>query len=130
LRGPPKTGAKPAQRRALGPCARVGWLVSERRACQVIPGHRSARLDPSVARGQRALRWRLRDLAAAWVRDGYRRLYIWLQREGWRVNHKQVYRLYRLEGLSFRLQQRKKRPSHLRVDAVDQVLVDLRDSMK
>ena len=57
----------------------------------------------------------LRDLAATRVRYGYRRLHILLQREGWRVNHKRVYRLYRLEGLSLRCKSRKKRPSHLRV---------------
>jgi putative transposase len=49
------------------------------------------------------------------VRYGYRRLHILLQREGWSVNHKRVYRLYRLEGFSLRLKHRKKRPSHLRV---------------
>jgi putative transposase len=37
------------------------------------------------------------------ARYGYRRLHTLLQREGWRVNHKRVYRLYRLEGLSLRL---------------------------
>src|SRR4029450_1128852 len=68
----------------------------------------------SVARDQTALRMRLRDLAAVRVRCGYRRLHILLQREGWRINHKRVYRLYRLEGLSLRLKHRKKRPSHLR----------------
>jgi putative transposase len=61
------------------------------------------------------LRMRLRDLAAAQVRYGYRRLHILLQREGWRVNHKRGYRLDRLEGWSLRLKRRKKRPSHLRV---------------
>ena len=39
-----------------------------------------------------------RDLAAARVRYGYRRIHVLLRREGWRVNHKRVYRLYRLEG--------------------------------
>jgi putative transposase len=58
---------------------------------------------------------RLRDLAAARVRHGYRRLHILLRREGWPVNHKRVYRLYRLGGLSLRLKHRTKRPSHLRV---------------
>lgn len=106
---------KPAQRRELVPCVRVGFQVSERRACHVIPMHRSAYRYRSVARDQTALRLRLRDLAAARVRYGYRRLHLLLQREGWRVNHKRVYRLYQLEGLSLRLQHRKKRPSHLRV---------------
>ena len=45
---------------------------------------------------------RLRDLAQARVSYGYRRIHILLQREGWNVNHKRVYRLYRLEGLGMR----------------------------
>lgn len=55
-----------------------------------------------VAAEQAALRMRIRDLAAARVSYGYRRLHVLLQREGWRVNHKRVYRLYRLEGLLMR----------------------------
>jgi putative transposase len=97
------------------PFVRVGFQVSERRACQVIPVHRSSDRYRSRARDQTALRMRLRDLAAARVRYGYRRLQVLLQREGWQVNHKRVYRLYRLEGLSLRLKSRRKRPSHLRV---------------
>ncbi len=58
---------------------------------------------------------RLRDLAAARVRYRYRRLHVLLRREGWRVNHKRVYRLYRLEGLGLRLKQRRKRVSAVRV---------------
>jgi putative transposase len=93
----------------------MGFQVSERRACHVIPVHRSAHRYRSVAQDHTPLRMRLRDLAAARVRRGYRRLHILLQREGWPVNHKWVYRLYRLEGLSLRLKSRRKRPSHLRV---------------
>jgi putative transposase len=37
------------------------------------------------------------------VRYGYRRLHILLKREGWRVNHKLVYRLYIEEGLQMRI---------------------------
>src|SRR5919199_1359568 len=55
------------------------------------------RSDPQVA-----LRMRLKELAAARVRYGYRRLHILLRREGWAVNHKRTYRLYRDEGLSIR----------------------------
>ena len=39
---------------------------------------------------------RLKDLAQDRVSYGYRRLHILLQKEGWAVNHKRVYRLYRL----------------------------------
>jgi putative transposase len=44
----------------------------------------------------------LKELAASRVRYGYRRLHILLQREGWRVNHKRVYRIYSEECLSIR----------------------------
>jgi putative transposase len=93
----------------------VGFHVCERRACRVIPVHRSTHRYCSVAQDQTAVRMRLRDLAAARVRHGYHRLHILLRREGWPVNHKRVYRLYRLGGLSLRLKHRTKRPSHLRV---------------
>ena len=49
---------------------------------------------------------RIRDLAQARVSYGYRRLHVLLQREGWPVNHKRVYRLYSQEGLMLR----KKKP--------------------
>jgi len=55
-----------------------------------------------VADEQAALRIRLRDLAQARVSYGYRRLHIMLLREGWKVNHKRVYRIYRQEGLQMR----------------------------
>ena len=44
----------------------------------------------------------LKELAESRVRYGYRRLHILLQREGWHVNHKRLYRLYCEEGLSIR----------------------------
>jgi putative transposase len=44
------------------------------------------------------LRRRIRELAAARVRYGYLRIYILLRREGWKINHKRAYRLYRQEG--------------------------------
>jgi putative transposase len=68
---------------------------------------------------QVALRIRLKDLAAARVRYGYRRLHILLRREGWKVNVKRVYRLYKQEGLSLRLKTRKKRVSALRPAKVE-----------
>jgi len=56
----------------------------------------------SAAPEQAVLRMRIRDLAAARVSYGYRRLHVLLLREGWKVNHKRVYRLYREEGLLMR----------------------------
>lgn len=51
---------------------------------------------------------RLRELAMARPRYGYRRLWVLLRREGWRVNHKRVLRLYREEGLLVRTRRRRK----------------------
>lgn len=56
----------------------------------------------STADPQTALRMRLRDLAMSRVGYGYRRLHILIEREGWSVNHKRIYRLYREEGLAMR----------------------------
>jgi putative transposase len=54
----------------------------------------------SVAADQTPLRTRIKEIAAARVRYGYKRVYVVLRREGWRINHKRVYRLYKEEGLS------------------------------
>jgi putative transposase len=54
------------------------------------------------------LRERLRELAQERRRFGYRRLTVLLKREGWRVNHKRVYRVYRAEGLLVRRRKRKR----------------------
>ena len=51
---------------------------------------------------QAALRMRIKDIAQVRVSYGYRRIHIMLLREGWKVNHKRVYRLYKLEGLMMR----------------------------
>jgi putative transposase len=89
--------------------------VSERRACRLAGVARSSYRYRSVAVDQTALRLRLRELAATRVRYGYRRLHILLRREGWRINHKRVYRLYREEGLGIRVKRRKKLASASRV---------------
>jgi len=69
-----------------------------------------SRKDPQVP-----LRRRLKDLAATYVRYGYRRLTVFLRREGWKVNAKRIYRLYSEEGLTVRTKQRKKLARRQRV---------------
>jgi putative transposase len=54
------------------------------------------------------LRERLRTLATERPRWGYKRLHVLLRREGYRVNHKLVFRLYREEGLLVRRRRRKR----------------------
>jgi putative transposase len=78
------------------------YEASERRALRVFRWPRSTHRQESVADPQTALRLRLRELAQVRVAYGYRRLTVLLKREGWPVNHKRVYRLYRQEGLVMR----------------------------
>jgi len=104
-----KKALKPAKKRELVQFLKVGFRVGERRACRVLGISRSSVRYRSRKGPQNALRIRLKDLAAVRVRWGYRRLHVVLQREGWRVNHKRVYRLYKQEGLELRIKRRKKK---------------------
>jgi transposase InsO family protein len=45
---------------------------------------------------------RMREIARARIRYGYRKIRVLLNREGWNVGKKLVYRLYREEGLGLR----------------------------
>lgn len=78
------------------------YQVSKRKACGVLEFQGSSCYYRSVADEQAALKIRIRDLAQARVSYGYRRIHVLLQREGWKVNHKRVYRLYKQEGLMMR----------------------------
>ena len=98
-------------REAVG-MMRKGTEVSERRACGLMERQRSTcRYRRRAAVDNQRLQLRLRELALQWRRYGYRRLHDRLQREGWRVNHKRVCRLYRLEGLQVRRRKRKRCPA-------------------
>ena len=87
----------------------VEVALSQRRACGLMELYRATcRYRRRTDEDQR-LRVRLRELAEARRRFGYRRLQILLQREGWQVNHKRVYRLYVEEKLSLRRKRGRKR---------------------
>ncbi len=89
----------------------MSYGVSQRRACSVLRVARSTVRYQSVADDRAELRIRLRDLASSRVRYGYRRLHLLLQREGYRVNHKLIYRLYVEEGLCIRRRSPRRRKS-------------------
>lgn len=55
------------------------------------------------------MRTRLKDLSSERRRFGYRRLHVLLRREGWQVNWKKLYRIYKEEGLSLRKRGGRKR---------------------
>lgn len=75
--------------------------VSERRACKVTGQHRSTqRCTPRPPRADDAkLRRRLRQIARAHPRWGWRKAHDILVREGWTLNRKRTHRLWRAEGL-------------------------------
>ena len=73
--------------------------VSQRRACEVLRHPRSTQRYESVKDDQAALRARIKEIAGVHVTWGYQRIWTKLRREGWAVNRKRVYRLYREEGL-------------------------------
>jgi putative transposase len=81
---------------------------SQRRACRVAGAARATVRYRHRRAEQEPLRMRLRELAAARPRFGYRRLTVLVRREQGAVNHKRVYRLYRLEGLAVRRRGRKR----------------------
>lgn len=107
---------KPAVRRDVARHLQGAYAAGERRACHATGFRRSSQRCRPRRDPQTELRIRLRDMAAARVRYGYRRLHILLRREGWPVNHKRTYRLHAEEGLSIRTKApRRKRAWRYRV---------------
>ncbi|UQN08019.1 IS3 family transposase [Deinococcus sp. QL22] len=98
----------PLKREMVG-FVRERFGVTERRACRQLGFWRSTgRHNSPGEEKDQALKTRLRELAGERPRFGYRRLHVMLRREGYRVNHKRIYRIYRVEGLSVRRKVRKK----------------------
>ncbi len=83
--------------------------MSERRACRVLDQARSTqRHEPRVDPEETFLIRRIVELASEYGRYGYRRVTALLWREGWRVNHKRVERIWRMEGLKVPAKQPKR----------------------
>jgi putative transposase len=81
---------------------------SERRACKLLEMDRSCyRYEPAQDRNEQ-LRQELKSLAQEKPRYGYRRLHVLLERRGWKINHKRLYRVYGQENLAVRRLKRKR----------------------
>jgi putative transposase len=76
---------KPSRRRPMVGYLCGGYGVSERRACGVAKLARSTQRYRSWKNAQTALRLRIREIAQARVRYGYRKIRVPLSREGWKV---------------------------------------------
>jgi len=104
------------ERRRVVRRIQVAQKVSERRAIRWTGFPRSTIRYQSVGPTQDALRTRIRALALERPRWGYRRIHVLLRREGWTVNRKRVYRLYRDEGLAVRRKGKRKRSQVPRIE--------------
>ena len=78
------------------------FQASERKSCTVLRINRGWHRRQPTRDEQAFLRMRIRETASVRKRYGYRRIHVLLLREGWKINHKRVYRLYRQEGLNLR----------------------------
>ena len=88
-------------------CSELG--VSQRRACAVIKQPRSTQRREAIKRDDEdALTQAIIRLASEYGRYGYRRITALLQAEGWEVNHKRVWRIWRREGLKVPMKQPKR----------------------
>lgn len=84
--------------------------LSERRACKVLGQARSTQRYVVRERDdEKPLVQRMLSLVRGHPRYGYRRIWALLCGDGFRVNRKRVYRLWRKEGLKVPRKQRKKR---------------------
>jgi putative transposase len=82
--------------------------ISERRVCGLLGVWRSSCRYRKKPDRNEQLRERLVELAQERPRFGYRRLGVLLGREGQRINHKRLFRVYQAAGLSVKRTRRKK----------------------
>ena len=78
------------------------------RSCGLIGMSRSLYRYEAKRPGDEKLKTRLTALAGQKRRYGYRRLHVLLRREGWSINWKRTYRVYREAGLAVRRRKRKR----------------------
>lgn len=94
-------------------------MISERWCCQVIKFCRATQRYIAKTNDNILLKMRIRDIACARVRYGYKRIHVLLRREGWKINHKKVYRIYCQEGLNLRYRTKRKNISRARLPKID-----------
>lgn len=76
--------------------------MSARRACAALRIDRALYVYKSKRGTQAELKQRIKEICETRVRYGYRRVHVLLRRDGWAVNPKRIYRLYKELGLQLR----------------------------
>lgn len=92
--------------------------MSITRACSVCNQSRSGwYVKGKTKQLDGPLKARMREIAGTRIRFGFWRIFVLMRREGWKVNHKRVYRLYKEEGLNLRTKRpRRHRTAATRLD--------------
>jgi putative transposase len=75
------------------------WTISIRRACGALSFDRSTYHYTSRRPGQAGIVSRIKEICETRVRYGYRRVHVLLAREGWDINIKRTYRIYKELGM-------------------------------
>ncbi|MEA4893587.1 MAG: IS3 family transposase [Peptococcaceae bacterium] len=105
-----KKRLKPAVKRKIAAEVQKCYEISERRACRLMGiSQNSKRYKPTDKSRDALVIERLMSLSARWKRFGYRRLHVMLLREGFEINHKKTYRLYKDAGLTLQKRSKKKK---------------------
>ena len=85
------------------------WAVSIRQACGAIGFDRSTFHYQTRRTDQAAVAKLIKESCETRVRYGYRRVHVLLDREGWGINIKKIYRIYRDLGVQLRRKTPKRR---------------------
>ncbi len=105
----------PAAKREVISYTSKQYDVSERRACRAMKFPRSTVRYKRQRPDDEKLRGRLRAIAMQRRRFGSPRLTVMLRREGFKVNHKRVERIYAEEGLQIKKRKKRRETAALRV---------------
>ncbi len=68
--------------------------ISERKACKLVRANRSMIRYKRKRANEEELIQKIKKIAFEKRRFGYRRIHMMLKREGRKINHKKVYRIY------------------------------------
>jgi len=99
----------PAAKRKAASVMITEFRRSQRRACSLNDLRRSTCRYRTRRLGDEELRQKLREIALQRPSFGYRRLGYFLRKQGVRLNHKRLFRLYRAEGLGLPRKRARKR---------------------
>lgn len=104
--------------------------LSQRRACKLAGACRGTVRYKSLKKaGEEELRGKIQKVAHERRRFGYRRIHLLLRREGVKVNHKKVFRLYQQLGLKVRRRSARKRALGMRLEQIKVVAPNERWSL-